>query len=319
MVRNKLGGRFSPLVLALAISLLPPSLRAEFALNFQPNPNVVPSWANWSCNAGGGGGMGGMGGGMGMFGPGCGSDYFLQELIDDNGIQYYHVIVGDPTVDDFALEFYMRIGDGGNWWPTGGRRGGGMGMGLGPAPYSSSYGDVNDPLASAWLPLASADLVGNGTGNPNRVYMRQINNDAQMQQEFIKDRETQKPRIVQVVQEGSFSSNFDLDMRNGDHNTFTDPVLFINETTVPDFATFDAADPVTAPRAHINAGRYIYTADNPLGAPHGDAYGTYTYEDGGFDVYGTDWLSYCIPDQNPDHNCNFSRGGMGMGGRGGRR
>ncbi len=288
---------------------------AEFVLNFQTNPNVVPSWANWSCNAGGGGGMGGMGGGgMGMFGPGCGSDYFVQELINDNGTNYYHVILGDPAQDDFALEFYMRIGDG-CWWCGGGM--GGMGGGLGPAPYSSSYGDVSDRLASAWLPLAGVDLVGNGTGNPNRVYIRQINNDAQMTQEFLKDTEANKPRITQVIKDGTFTSTFDLDMRNGGHGAYSDPASFINDTTIEGvpMGSFDAAN---TPGAYINAGRYIYTADNPAGTPHGGAYGTYTYEDGGFDIYAIDWLSYCIPEQNPDLQCNFVRGGMGgMGGGGG--
>ncbi len=308
----------SPIALFLAffLTFVLTNARAEFALNFQPNPNVVPSIANWGCSGnGGGGGM--MGGGMNMFGPGCGSDYFLQELVEDNGVQYYHVILGDPSVDDFALEFYMRTGDC-CWWGSGGggMGGGGMGMG-GPAPYSSSYGDITDRLASAWTPLAGPDLVGNGTGNPNRIYMRQINNDAQMQQEFIKDRETQKPRILQIIRDGSLTSTFDLDMRNGGHNIYTDPISFINDTTISGISSFDAA---AVPTAQINAGRYIYTADNPAGTPFGDAYGTYTYEDGNFDVYGIDWLSYCIPEQNPDLQCSFSTGGgmMGGGGRGGR-
>lgn len=310
--------KYPVFLLILVVSIFFPLtvVNAEFSLNFQPNPNVVNTWANWSCNAGGGGV--GMGGGMGMFGPGCGSDYFLQEVVNDNGTYYYHVILGDPNQDDFALEFYMRTGDG-CWWCGGGMGGGGMGGGgRAPAPYSSSYGDTSDRLAGAWLPLAGADLVGNGTGNPNRVYIRQINNDAQMTQEFIKDIEANKPRILQVIEDGSLTSTFDLDMRNGDHFSFSDPINFINETLIAGVSRFDAnAD---APNAKINAGRYIYTADNLAGTLHGEAYGSYTYDDGGFDVHSVDWLSYCVPELNPDLQCDFRRGGgMGGGGMGGGR
>ena len=320
-----------PLFLLVAYST---SSRSEFSLNFQSNPNVVGSIVNWGCNAGGGGGgmMGGGGGGMGMFGPGCGSDYFLQELVNDGGTEYYHVILGDPSQDDFALEFYMRVGDC-CWWGSGGGGGGGMGGGGGggmmggSAPYSSSYGDTTDRLASAWLPLEGADLVGNGTGNPNRVYMRQINNDPQMVQEFVKDFETTKPRITQVIEDGIMTSTFDLDMRNGGHGSYTDPSRYINDTTISGIGTFDATAPTPAsdiesvptPDSDIKltAGRYIYSADNPAGTPHGNSYGTYTYEDGDFDVYNVDWLSYCDPSQNPDLQCNFSSGGGGMMGGGG--
>lgn len=300
------------LILILTLGFPWSQTLAEFSLNFQPNPNVVSSIANQGCNSGGG--M--MGGGMGMLGPGCGSDYFLQELVEDNGIEYYHVILGDPDVDEFAMEFYMRTGDccwwsGGGMGGRGGGRGGGGGMGGGDAPYSSSYGDTNDRLYNAWQPLEGGpDLTGNGTGNPSRVYMRQINNDGQMSQDFTKTTEANKPRITQIIEDGELTSTFDLDMSNGDHNTYSDPVSFINDTTIANIGSFDAnAD---APNANITAGRYTYSPDNPAGAPHGDSYGTYTYEQDGYDVYDTDWLEYCDPNQNSDHNCNFNSGGGGM-------
>ncbi len=259
-----------------------------------------------------------MGGGMGSAGPGCGSDYFLQELVNDNGVQYYHVIIGDPTVDDFAMEFYIRAASC-CWWGGGGMGGGGMGGG--GTPKSSSFGDTNRRLYNAWQPLEGGSaLTGNGTANPNRVYLRQINNDGEMQQEFIKGRESKKPHIVQVIGDGELVSTFDLDMSNGGYNTFSDPVRFINNTTIVDVGSFDpnidAPRNVDTPNANINvtAGRYTYLPDNPAGVSFGDSYGSYLYEEGGYDVFGTSWLDYCQPSQNLDRQCNFNAAGGGMGG-----
>lgn len=270
---------------------------------------------------------------MGGVGPGCGggsgSGYFLQELVNDNGVQYYHVIVGDPTVDDFAMEFYIRAA-GCCWWSGGGMGGGGMGggmMGGGRAPYSSSAGDTNNRLYNAWQPLEGGSaLTGNGTANPNRVYLRQINNDGEMKQEFIKDRESQKPHIIQVIGDGELVSTFDLDMSNGGYNAFSDPAHFINNTAIVDVGSFDPN--IDTPRnvdnanANINvtAGRYTYLPDNPAGISFGDSFGSYLYEEGGYDVFSTTWLDYCQPSQNLGRQCDFSTAGGGMGGgMGGRR
>jgi len=291
-------------------SLLPLHSSAEFSLNFQPNSNVVSSWANQRCNYGGGG-MGGM---MGGLGPGCGSDPFLQEIINDNGTEYYHVILFDQT-EDFALEFYMRTG-GCCWWGGADARftGGGM-MGGGSTPYSSSYGSntVNDPLANAWKPLANAADSGNGTGNPARIYMRQINNDSQMNQELVKARETMKPRIVQNISDGSAQLTFDLDMSNGVYTNFTAPSQFDNTFTLSELPAADFNMATDAPQANITAGQFRYTE----GSVDGGSNGSYSYAGDGFDVYAVDWLSYCEPNQNSDHSCDFSTGGGGGGMMGG--
>jgi len=65
-----------------------------------------------------------------------------------------------------------------------------------------------------------------------------------------------------------------------------------------------------APQANITAGQFRYSS----GSGFGGSYGTYTYVDQGFDVYNTDWLSFCDPTQNPDRQCQFSAGGGGGGG-----
>ena len=312
--------RVSLVFIHCVLFIAPRHSGAEFELNFQPNPNIVDSWANSSCDGTGAGGGGMGGGGMMGFGPGCGSDVFLQELVEDNGVQYYHVIVGDPDVDDFAMEFYMRAG-GCCWWEDGGMGGGGMGgMGGGDAPFSSSDGDLTDRLANAWEPLAPPAVSGTGTGNPGRMYMIQINRDSQMEQTFLKSLEANKPRITQVIDDGQARSVFDLDMSNADFTAPSDPALFINTFEIYDgtdpagFASFDMS--VDGQDVFTSAGRFSYTP----GAGAGGSSGTFTYEDGGFPVESIDWLSYCDPGQNPDHQCVFSPGGgggMGGGGMGG--
>ncbi|MDZ4263371.1 MAG: hypothetical protein U1B30_13710 [Pseudomonadota bacterium] len=307
------------IITLLLAALFPTSpARGEFALNFLPNPNVVNSMANQSCNAGtgggmmGGGAMGGMMGGMMGFGPGCGSGYFLQQVVSDTtGAQFYHVIIGTPA-DGFALEYYMRTG-GCCWFGDGGGGGGMMGggggmMGAGNAPFSSSYGDTANRGFNAFTPLSNNSAAGNGSGNPSRVYMRQINNDANITQEFVKATETNKPRISQNVNGGTaMSSTFNLDMSNGNYTAFSNPVSYTNTTNVTGVGSFNAA---TAPTATINAGRFRYTP----GASFSGSFGTYNYAGGNFNVYGVNWLSYCASSQNPDHQCVFNTGGGMMGG-----
>ncbi len=188
--------------------------------------------------------------------------------------------------------------------------GGGMGGGMGgDAPYSSSYGNINDRLANARQPLSEATNSGNGTGNPGRVYMRQINSDEQMYQEFIKASEAMKPRIVQSISDGSTQLNFDLDMSNSDYNAFSMPAYFTNTLMLNEPGGIGDFDMETdALQSNISAGQFTYTE----GSGDGGSAGDYSYIEGGFDPYSIDWLSYCDPGQNLDHNCNFSSGG-GMG------
>lgn len=265
----------------------------------------------------GGGMMGGMGGMMGTtVGPGCGRDYFLQEIISDNGTQYYHVILGNAAQDNFALEYYMRTA-GCCWWTGGGMMGGmgGMGGGMmggdGDAPYSSSYGDVNDLLFSALQPLSNNTAAGNASGNPSRVYMRQINNDAIMTQEFIKSKELNKPHITQTVKNGTaMTATFDLDMSNGNYNSYGNPVKFTNITTVTGVGSYDAA---SSRQAKTSAGHFTYSPGNSFNG----SLGSYRYETDSVNTYGINWLSYCQSSQNPDHGCIFNNNGGGGGMMGG--
>ena len=311
--------------------------RGELTLNFTAIPNgdprIVASIANDSCNAGGQG--------FNNIGD-CDNGYFLQQIITDGGNQYYHVILGNAGgtfANGFALQYYMRIGSlvAADNWSNGGfgiGAGGGFGMGAGgPAPYSSSFGVANttDRLFNFYNPLSNDPRGGSGTGNPNRVAMRMINNDGNMAQEFLKSFEANKPKIIQTVTSGTaMTSNFALDMSNGGYNAYTTPSSFTNATTIAGVGTYNATATGSAPTATSNAGRFLYT---PTTNPFGGSNGTYTYATGGFDNFRTDWLSYCIPSQNqapvPNPNfdvfygCNYApraTGQMaGMGGMGGQQ
>jgi hypothetical protein len=289
---------------------IPRIASAEFTLNFNQNPNVVASGANTSCDGGG------MNGGM-MNNGGC-TDNFSQELVDDNGTQYYHVILGDPG-SDFALEYYVRsLGTGACWFGCGGGGGGMMGM-SGPAPLTPSdgtgglSGNNTDPLGS------DSSFTGNGTTRPDRVYMRQINNSAEMTQEFLKDTEVRKPKITQTVNAADVTVNFAIDMSNSGYGSMNnagdltltsvinDPDMPDPQAGFPDSGNFDIAD--FSASSYVTGGRYTYQN----GSGNGGASGTYNYFDDSFDVYNVDWASYCDPNQN-DHNCTFGGGGGGGGG-----
>lgn len=316
---------------------------AEFNLNFQPQPGAarVASIANIDCFSGIAGGMQGMGGG-GMMGQGaCGADPtpFLNEVVvDAAGVRYFHTIVGDPARgSNFAQDVYIRVVAGAVCWfgcanprvvQAGGMGGGGggmMGMGNGPAPLTASGGSNQNEFA----PLSSVEAIsGNGTGNPNQVHIRQINNAAGFTQEFIKARDAFKPKITQTIITPEITSTFSVDMSAIGYSTNTAVAPIVNTLVLTNAGVPPAGSPpipagtaggnfnmadFTATRK-VTAGRYTYTA----GAGDGGSSGTYTYVDGvGFDVYGAEWGSFCDPVQNPTSTCvTFGRGGGGMGGGG---
>ena len=138
-----------------------------------------------------------------------------------------------------------------------------------------------------------------------------------MELTFFKPFESNKPQITQIIDDGQARSVFDLDMTNAGYDNPSNPVTLINTFEIIDgsdpagFATFDMR--VDGQNVFTTAGRFSYTP----GGGAGGSSGTYTYEDGGFPVEDIDWLAYCDPAQNPDHQCVFSPGGGAMGGMGG--
>ncbi len=282
---------------------------AEYALNFTPliaNPTQSQSVANIGCKDGVS-----TVGGHHRTEFSCGDGiYFMQEVITEGNNTYYHVIIGDPVDDAFSQEFYIR-GAGCCWFTEKGPAWNPM---YGEAPLSASYGDTGKLLSSAFFPLAPVTLSGNGSGNPNRVYMKQINQDNEMYLEFEKSFEDKKPRITQVIDDGEVVSEFILDNSNAGYsesiaageykNTLT---LLTPEKTPLAVGGYDIAK--EAPDQVVTGGLYTYV-DGP--EPEG-AFGMYFYVEAEYDPVYIDWLAYCNPEENTFRGCV---GGPGPGGSG---
>ena len=283
--------------------------QAEFALNFQSHGG----------SSGGGGSRSG-GGEEWEFTDGD----MMQEMVTESGQEFYHIIIGDPNRDDFAMDMYIRTASGGAGWSD-----------RDAGPPSSSDGSPSD-LQDFEDPFALD--AGTGTGNPNRVYMRMILNQDGLEQEYLKSTMARKPVITQSLNTGDYQDHVVLDMTNStlsDMNTKGNVEIYARVTD-PDVPTSDGI----ASEIHmingeeliidhendgldikVNAGEWAYSQ----GSGPGGSSGIYTYVAEGFDVLNVDWYQYCDPSQN-DHRCNFSgrngdrggrRGNGGWGGGGG--
>lgn len=308
------------LALAVGVALLsrPSGAQTTFQFGFTSQGSVQSSIANQSC-----------GGGGGMMGGGSCDTPFSQEVTRINGIDYYHVILGNGG-GEFGMEYFIRTSGGGCWYGCSGARvsGGGMGgMGGGPAPLSASSGNQNnyaDPLNSA----------NSGAGRPDQTAIFMFNRTAEMTQEFLKATESRKPKITQQVNGNGVTLNFSLDMSAIGYSTNNTPgklVLTesvtaagipaqqIHPTTgvlLPDSRNFDITKVGPTAQPTITGGRYTYTP----GSGDGGSRGPYTYFADKFDPYNVNWSQYCDPAQNPSSNCtNFGSisGGMGGGSTGG--
>jgi hypothetical protein len=282
---------------------------AELTLNFTPriaNPTQQQSVANIGCS----GGVSTVGG-HNRAGFGCGDGkYFMQEVVNDGANSYYHVIIGDPKTDAFAQEYYIRTA--GCCWFT--AKGPSFNPMFGAAPYSASYGNTGMLLSSALFPLAPVTLSGNGSGNPSRIYMTQINQDSNMYLEFSKTFESKKPSLTQTVKDGTMISEFVLDNSNASYYQSLAAKEYTNKLTLYDgkgaplgVGAYNVA--VQAPEQHVTGGLYTYK-DGP--AVDG-AFGMYEYVDTTFDPVYINWYAYCAPEQNTYRGCV---GGPGPGGSG---
>ena len=283
---------------------------AEFALNFTPriaNPSQRQSVANIGCANG----QSTVGGQNRTDPPGCGDGiYFMQEVVTDGQNKYYHLIIGDPKTDPFAQEYYIRTA-GCCWFTAKGPANNPM---FGEAPFSASYGDTGKLLSSAFFPLAPVTLSGNGSGNPGRIYMTQINQDSSMYLEYTKAFESKKPRITQVVTDPYIISTFAQDNSNASYYQSLMAMEYRNEVTLKDgqgrslgVGNYDVA--TNAPKQYVDGGHYIYR-DGPAVA---GSFGMYAYASTTFDPVYIKWLSYCSPTENSYRGCV---GGPGPGGSG---
>ncbi len=218
--------------------------------------------------------------------------FLMERVRDADGQTYYHMIIGVPGSGDltdvkFAQETYIRAG--GSSWFTG-------------IPGSSSIGANFRPVGSDRFgpqqPFNTDETIsGNATANPTRVQMVQINNDGELQQEFVKDRFLFKPKITQTItsSDGSMTSEFVADLSDLLLSDMATPGPVINRLTFADGAgSFDMA--VDAPNSVTNAGQYRWV---PGTGPDG-SFGTWEYVGGAFDPYEVDWITF-RNDSDPDN------------------
>jgi len=191
---------------------------------------------------------------------------FLQEVVYVEGTRYYHSIVGDPE-SDFAQEVYIQAS--------------------GCCFQASRF----------YFPKSASNrrgpTEGSGSGNPNRMVMRNMVSDEQMTQWFLKDALLFKPLITQVVTDADVKMDFKIDMTMLDYGTIDTPGLVSNQfellkdnhgtsgdydnNDIPGFFSDKSEVSQT-----VSGGQYTYTA----GSDEGGSGGEYNY------WYGAGYLEY---------------------------
>lgn len=266
---------------ALLISLASPAF-AAFTFNWQPLDTAfsipearcnVPGFSNINCQIG--------------ISTDADKTRFIQELVTNGGVNYYHVVIGEPSTG-FAQEMYIQRSGGCNGFDQ-----------------SHSVGSCgNNTTAFSTSPTAGSGS-GNGTGNVTRVVVRQVLSDAEYNEEFLKDSLSNKPIITQNITAAGLSAQFIFDMRNTDYSTSATTGVFTNTLTLSEPGLGNVGDfnqATDAQSAHVTGGRYTWSP----GTAFGSSYGSFSYSEGVFDVYAVDWLKYRDAAQNP--------GGGGCGG-----
>ncbi len=206
---------------------------------------------------------------------------FVQETVNEGGVNYYHVVVGDPAAG-FASEVYIRQG----------------GVSCNGFAQSTSPGNCNNDANVFAAATGVLTGSGSGGGHPNYTVMKQVLNDADINQVFFKGGLNTKPVITQDIVNAEIDMRFSLDMSNSDYNTSTTTGIILNTLTLFEPGLSNAADYNFATDnqfSTVTAGRYSWAT----GPGYSSSYGTYTYETGGFGIYSVDWLKYRSATQNP--------------------
>ncbi len=275
------------------------AMAADFVMNFQSSPdkNGAPSYV---CNRDGRGACIAYGGYL-SFEP----TPFLMEEVTVGGVNYIHIIVGDPA-QGFAQEVFLE----GTNSTTASTYGG-----------ASTYSPAENHPTRGTPGQGPLTGPGNASANPERVTVRQVIGGewdaatntwscgaATFCNEFLKDSLALKPRITQTVIDGTMTSFFDMDMRTIGYKLAPGQTLadmatapIVNDVTLSDMETGNfSMTPQYLNDSKVSAGRYIYTD----GAGNLGAEGTYTYEEGYFDAANEDWTIYRDPDPavNPEIN-----------------
>lgn len=230
----------------------------------------------------------------------------LPEVVTDpaTGRQYYHIIVGDPA-DGFAQEVFIYKSTAFSQQDT---RGDANSASFGAGGTILTTGQHYDSNAHDIFGVTGIIDSGNGSANPTSVIVRQILNDGELSQEFLKDNFAKKPRITQIAFGEDINMFFDLDMRN---STYTDnskagsitnfltlepSLISLPEVGIGDFSMMTdqsgnksivagGRDTTNSANINVTGGRYTWS-----GPSRGK--GTYTYIEGGFDHTKIDWEQF---------------------------
>lgn len=223
---------------------------------------------------------------------------FHQEVINVDGVDYIHVIVGDPALG-FAQESYTAsVVDRaiGNYFsinatrrPYSAHSGGNERLLMGDfSTNQASMQDLDDqgrfgnaafPFGQRYSPSkADADagtslplpvdqryrISGIGTMDPSRVVLRLSMSDADISMEVFKPFLARKPKVTQTLVDGVLVSEFSADMRGltYDDGNRAGPVvnrLTMNDPDLPGNGAGASFDMSLAQRPYITAGRYIFS------------------------------------------------------------
>lgn len=249
----------------------------------------------------------------------------LPEIVTDpsNGKKYYHMIMGSMA-DGFLQEVYVQMdgvvdyapgayADGHTanrytlangcttrCWNVDGTPSGGNGDVI-LAPGQQWDRRVVD-AANGSRPL-DAD-AGNASGDPSKMIMRQILSSGELYTEFLKDGYLTKPRITMAINAPDMTMQFDVDMRTVTYDDSGAVVQMHNKMWLngaylpPNLGNFDMA--TDTQQSSVTAGQYIYTPGAPTAGVGEGGGGTYTYENGSFDVGTTDWGVFLDSNWNAD-------------------
>ncbi len=240
---------------------------------------------------------------------------FYQGQFSVGGRSYWHQIIGDPA-SGWAMEVYIER-QFGNFFLS---YSGGRNSFFFQPDYLLQSGNGWDPLAVD--PARDWRYSGNGTGDPNKVIMRQVMGgtwDATTRQwqcdtasfclEFLKGELQRKPTITQQLNqpEHGVTAYFQVDMSNSTYSDDQTPAVITNRLTVTTpgmpavSARFDMA--VDAPDHQATAGRYRYVPGPGWVDDNVETWdfqpGTYQYTADQFNVLEHDWTTYYSTIQNP--------------------
>jgi len=243
---------------------------------------------------------------------------FQQSQFNYNGKAYRHMILDFPTGFDTGFRQEVIIegdgttnGDGAVMTRSAGRIASDVAgpTGCGSSPLSpelaatgecgvAKMGNGEDPLAIIYK--YNVDVTGTGTTHPKHVILRQILDDSEFSQEFLKDNFDKKPTITETLTNSEIDSNVVIDMSSLDYDQLNTAAPMINTFSITDSLSgtaggnFDMATDVQ--NSNVTAGKFIFVG----GGPEMHALeGVYFYiEEGDYNVWNESGAEYRSDTQN---------------------